>query len=234
MSSYLNHRNSLLFLLLIVGFSTSLIAQQAQTQLALLKYNGGGDWYANLETSLPNLINYCNTELETNLAKEQVVVEAGNPEIIQYPFVHMTGHGNVIFSPSELENLSNYLLGGGFLHIDDNYGMDPYICVQLARLFPNKELIELPDNHPIYQAHYKLENGLPKIHEHDEKEPKAYALFDRGRMICLYTYESDLGDGWEDESVHNDSPAKRLEALQMGANILAYIFAGQENSIDGK
>jgi hypothetical protein len=209
-------------------------AQQAQTQIALLKYNGVGDWYANLETSLPNLIEFSNKELEMNLAEEQVVVEAGNPEIIQYPFVHMTGHGNVIFSPTELENLSNYLMGGGFLHIDDNYGMDPYIRVQLARLFPNKELIEIPDDHAIYNAHFKFDGGLPKIHEHDEKAPKAYALFERGRMICLYTYESDLGDGWEDLSVHKDSPEKRNEALKMGANILAYIFSGQENSSDVK
>jgi hypothetical protein len=222
----------LLLLPALLG-SLNVLSQQSKTQIALLKYNGGGDWYANLETSLPNLIAFANEELDMNLDAEQEIVEAGDPEIIQFPVVHMTGHGNVIFSAAELENLSNYLLGGGFLHIDDNYGMDAYIRVQLERLFPGKELVELPDNHPIFSAHYSFNGGLPKIHEHDDKDPKAYALFHEGRMICLYTYECDLGDGWEDPGVHKDSDAKRLEALKMGANILAYVFGGQENSSDG-
>jgi hypothetical protein len=222
----------LLLLPALLG-SLNVLSQQSKTQIALLKYNGGGDWYANLETSLPNLIAFANEELDMNLDAEQEIVEAGDPEIIQFPVVHMTGHGNVIFSAAELENLSNYLLGGGFLHIDDNYGMDAYIRVQLERLFPGKELVELPDNHPIFSAHYSFNGGLPKIHEHDDKDPKAYALFHEGRMICLYTYECDLGDGWEDPGAHKDSDAKRLEALKMGANILAYVFGGQENSSDG-
>ncbi|MCD4792722.1 MAG: DUF4159 domain-containing protein [Bacteroidales bacterium] len=206
-------------IVLISLISTS----QSSYKIALLKYNGGGDWYAN-PTSLPNLIDFCNKNLKTNIAKEPVTVEAGSSEIFNYPFIHMTGHGNVIFSNEDVRNLRNYLSGGGFLHIDDNYGMDKYIRRELKKLFPEYELIELPFNHPVFNQKYIFKNGLPKIHEHDNKQPKAFGIFHENRMICLYTYECDIGDGWEDREVHNDSEAIRLKALKMGANIIQFAF----------
>ena len=150
-------------------------------------------------------------------------VEVGSKDIFRYPFVHMTGHGNVVFSRSEIENLRNYLLAGGFLHIDDNYGMNEFIRVELKKVFPDKPLVELPSTHPIFNQKYTF-NGLPKIHEHDGKRPQAFGIFEDGRLICLYTYETDLSDGWEDPQVHNDPAEKRKIALQMGANILMYAF----------
>ncbi len=192
-------------------------------KIALLKYNGGGDWYANLETSLPNLIRFCNKEIGTQIDPEQAVVEVGSVELFDFPFVHMTGHGNVIFNDSEVENLRKYLLAGGFLHIDDNYGLDQYVRREMQKVFPEKEFKILNANHEIFRSKFRL-NGLPKVHEHDKNPAVAYALFDAGRMVCLYTSESDLGDGWEDAQVHNDSQATRIKALQMGANILQYVF----------
>lgn len=191
-------------------------------QIAVLKYNGGGDYYAN-PTSLPNLIRFCNKELGMNISTDVPYVEAGSPDLIQYPLIHMTGHGNVVFSASEAENLRKYMQGGGFLHIDDNYGMDEFIRVELKKIFPNNELVELPMDHPIFKQTYTF-NGLPKIHEHDGKGPQAFAIIHNGRIVCLYTYETDLGDGWEDPEVHNDSSIKHNEALKMGANIISYAF----------
>ncbi len=214
----------LLILTLLIG-SLSVSAQDYQ--IALLKYNGGGDWYANLETSLPNLIQFCNGNLKTNINPEQAIVEVGSEDLYNYPWIHMTGHGNVVFSSAEAENLRNYLLAGGFLHIDDNYGMDPYIRNQMKRVFPELEFVELPYAHPIYHQKYDFAHGLPKIHEHDQKASKGYGLIFEGRLVCFYSYESDLGDGWEDPSVHNDPDAKRLEALKMGANLIQYVFIGE-------
>lgn len=191
----------------------------------MLKYSGGGDWYANLETSLPNLIRFCNQNLGTNINPEQAVVEVGSPELFNYPFIHMTGHGNVVFSPQEVDNLRNYLMGGGFLHIDDNYGMDPFIRPQMKRVFPELDFVELPFSHPIYQQKYSFPNGLPKIHEHDDKPPKGFGLIYNGRLICFYSFETDLGDGWEDPEIHRDSPEKRTAALKMGANLIQYAFS---------
>ena len=192
-------------------------------QLAVLKYKGGGDYYAN-PTSLPNLIAFCNKNLNTTINSEVPFVDASSKEILQYPFVHMTGHGNVVFTNQELDNLRTYLKAGGFLHIDDNYGMDPYIRPQIKKLFPDIELVEIPSNHPIYHQKFKL-NGLPKIHEHDNKPPKAFGIFYEGKLVLLYTFETDLGDGWENQSVHNDSEEKRRQAFEMGANILMYVFS---------
>ena len=193
-------------------------------QIAILKYNGGGDWYAN-PTALPNLISFTNKNLGTNIKELPATVEIGSSNIFNYPFLHMTGHGNVVFNSNEIENLRNYLLAGGFLHIDDNYGMDPFIRPEIEKLFPENELIELPTNHTIFNGKYKFKNGLPKIHEHDSKPPKAYAIIKDGRLVLLYTYESDIGNGWEDSEVHNDSQQIREKALQMGANILEYVFS---------
>ncbi len=196
-------------------------------KIALLKYRGGGDWYAN-PTSLTNLIQFCNKNLGTTIAPENDIVDAGSPEIFNYPFVHMTGHGNVIFSDSEVQNLRKYLIGGGFLHIDDNYGMDEFIKPQLKKIFPELELIELPFSHPIYKQKYDFKNGLPKIHEHDGKAPQGFGYIWEGRLVIFYSYETDLGDGWEDASVHGDSEATRTKALQMGANIIQYVFGNNE------
>jgi hypothetical protein len=195
-------------------------------QIGLLKYNGGGDWYANLETSLPNLIRFCNEQLGTSINPEQAIVEAGSAEIFNYPLVHMTGHGNVIFSTQEAENLRNYMLAGGFLHVSDNYGMDKFIRPQLKRIFPELDLVELPFDHPIYHQKFSFPKGLPKIHEHDKAPPRGYGLIHEGRLVCFYDYECDLGDGWESAEIHNDSEAAREKALQMGANIVSYAFTG--------
>jgi hypothetical protein len=198
-------------------------SEEPTLKLALLKYNGGGDWYAN-PTSLTNLSKFCNTALGTDLNPDYATVEVGSADLFNYPFVHMTGHGNVVFSPSEAENLRTYLIGGGFLHADDNYGMDPYIRVALKQVFPELTLVELPFEHPIYHQKFLFPNGLPKIHEHDGKPPQGFGLIWQGRLIVLYTYECDLGDGWEDPEVHHDPEEIRLKALQMGANIVSYVF----------
>ena len=195
----------------------------AGQEIAVLKYKGGGDWYGN-PTALPNLISFCNENISTSIQPKPQVVEPGSVDIFQFPFIHMTGHGNVFFNEEDAENLRKYLLSGGFLHIDDNYGMDQYIRRELKKVFPDKELTELPVSHPIFKAEYSFPKGLPKIHEHDGQRPQAFGIFDNGRLVCLYTYESDLGDGWENEQVHNDPQEVRLKALQMGANIIKYAF----------
>jgi hypothetical protein len=217
-------RTLLVFALLHFHLSTF---SQGTYQLALLKYNGGGDWYAN-PTSLPNLVAYCNDQLGTNLSTEVPTVEVGSPDLFTYPMVHMTGHGNVVFNGQETENLRNYLIGGGFLHISDNYGMDPYIRPMMERVFPDLEFVELPFAHAIYHQKFDFPNGLPKVHEHDSKPPQGFGLFWEGRLVCFYDFECDLGDGWEDPDVHNDSPDKRAKALQMGANIVRYVFSGAQ------
>lgn len=210
----------LIYIILFLPFS--LIAQNTY-QIATLKYNGGGDWYAN-PTGLPNLIEFANKNIGTRIQKESSVVEAGSIDIFNYPFIYMTGHGNVSFNNTEADNLRKYLLAGGFLHIDDNYGMDPFIRKEMKKIFPNNDLIELPNNHPIFNGKYKFKNGIPKIHQHDGKHAKAYGIIYNGRLVCLYSYESDLGDGWEDQNIHNNSSEKREKALQMGCNIIEYVF----------
>ncbi|RFC55299.1 DUF4159 domain-containing protein [Brumimicrobium aurantiacum] len=198
----------------------SIAFAQGSYQVAVLKYNGGGDYYAN-PTAVPNLVEYANQQFDANISTEVPYVDAGSPLLSSYPFIHMTGHGNVVFSNSELENLRNYLIGGGFLHIDDNYGMDQYIRPELEKLFPNLDLVEIPYDHALFNQKFKF-NGLPKIHEHDDKRPQAFGIFIEGRMALLYTYESDLGDGWEDLSVHNDTQENHEKALKMGINILQF------------
>ena len=195
--------------------------------IAVLKYGGGGDWYSN-PSALKNLAAFCNKELQTSLSLSPKVVTPSSTDIFEYPFLHMTGHGNVLFSDQDVENLRAYLNSGGFLHIDDNYGMDKFVRSEMKKVFPNLDFIELPYNHPIYNQKYKFENGLPKIHEHDGKSSKGLALIYQGDLVCFYSYESDLGDGWEDEIVHNNSKETREKALKMGANILSYIFSNQK------
>ena len=207
-----------LFLIIAQG----LFAQQT-IKIAKLKYEGGGDWYAN-KTALPNLAEFCNRNLKTNLSKQDEVVEIGSPEIFLYPYVYMTGHGNVVINSREAENLRRYLISGGFLHIDDNYGMDPFVRLEMQKVFPELKFVELPFNHPIYDQKYTFKEGLPKIHEHEGKAPQGLGLIYEGRLVCFYSYESDLGNGWEDQVIYNDPESKRLEALKMGANIISYAF----------
>ena len=218
-------RLPLLFLPALLPFSTF---GQGTYQFAVLKYNGGGDWYAN-PTAVPNLVRFCNAQMSMDIDTEVATVEVGSPDIVTYPWLDMTGHGNVVFSLQEAENLRNYLIGGGFLHISDNYGLDPFIRPQMKRVFPELEFLELPFAHPVYHQKFDFPNGLPKIHEHDGKPPRGYGLFWEGRLVCFYDFECDLGDGWEDPDVHGDNDALRTKALQMGANLVRFVFSGQEN-----
>lgn len=192
-------------------------------EIALLKYNGGGDWYAN-PTSLPNLIKFCNQNINTRIKAKPATVEPGSPDLLSYPYVHLTGHGNVVFNDNEVSNLKNYMISGGFLHIDDNYGLDQYIRKELKKIFPNNDLVEIPATHVLFQKPYSFPAGIPKIHEHDGKHPQAFGIFIENRLVLLYTYETDLGDGWEDPEVNNDPAEVRQKALKMGANIMHYIF----------
>jgi hypothetical protein len=206
----------------------SIIANaQSSVKIAKLKYGGGGDWYAN-KTALPNLIRFCNTELNTTLAPEEDVVEVSSKELYLYPYVYMTGHGNVVFNEGDAANLRNYLIGGGFLHIDDNYGLDKYIRLELKKVFPELELIELPYDHPVYHQKFDFAKGLPKIHEHDGKPAQGFGLIYEGRLVAFYSYETDLGNGWEDIRVHNTPEAKHQQALQMGANLISYCFTSSK------
>ncbi|HXS38117.1 MAG TPA: DUF4159 domain-containing protein [Flavipsychrobacter sp.] len=213
------------YLFVLIGLLFWSVAAQAQNmKLALLIYSGGGDWYANRETSLKNLAIFCNEQLHTRFDPQQAEVEVGSPDIFNYPFIHMTGHGRWALTDAEAQNLRKYLESGGFLHIDDNYGLDPYVRPALKKVFPELDLVELPFSHPIYHQKFNFPNGLPKIHEHDGKPPKGYGLIYKGRLVCFYSYETDLGDGWEDYDVHKDPPEKHLQALQMGANLVQYVF----------
>ena len=223
-------RTVLFAIILNLMMVPAVVGQPYEFKIAKMKYSGGGDWYAN-KTSLPNLIAFANANLGTRIYKEEDIVEPGSAELFNYPFVHLTGHGNVVFSDEEAENLRKYLTSGGFLHIDDNYGMDKYIRLAMQKIFPEKEFVELPFTHAIYHQKFDFDNGLPKVHEHDKKPPQGFGLFHKGKLICFYTYECDLGNGWEDQEVYNDPEEIRQKALQMGANILSYAlteFTGDE------
>jgi len=201
---------------------------KSNAQIAVVKYQGGGDWYANLETSLPNLIRFCNENMGTKINPVQGIVELNSPELFNYPFIHITGHGNIVLNEEEVKNLRTYLLAGGFLHISDNYGLNKYIRTEMKKVFPEAAFVELPFTHPIYHQKFTFENGLPKIHEHDGKPPQGFGIFIESRLVCFYDYECDLGDGWESYEVHKDSPATHLAALQMGANLISYVFTQHE------
>lgn len=211
-------------LIFVACFLLTAFHQQNYTvKIAKLKYNGGGDWYAN-KTALPNLIKFCNENLETSISPKEEIVEVGSSKIFQYPYVYLTGHGNIVLSTDEAANLRNYLISGGFLHIDDNYGLDKFIRLEMKKVFPELDFIELPFSHEIYHQHFQFTNGLPKIHEHDNKPSQGFGLLYKGRLICFYSYEADLGNGWEDQEVYNDPQTIRQEALKMGANIISYAF----------
>jgi len=208
--------------LLAFTFISVTACAQAVT-IAKLKYDGGGDWYAN-KTALPNLIGFCNKTISTNLSLSEDVIEVGDPNLFLYPYVYMTGHGNVAFTNAQVENLRNYLTSGGFLHIDDNYGLDPFIRLEMKKVFPELDFVEIPFDHPIYHQKFDFDEGLPKIHDHDGKPPQGFGIVYEGSLVCFYSYESDLGNGWEDRGIYNDPEELRLEALKMGANIIAYVF----------
>lgn len=212
----------ILILFSLISITTE--SEEPSLSMALVKYSGGGDWYSN-PTSLLNLASYCNTNLGTNFTVDYNTIEIGSAEIFDHAFLHLTGHGNVVFSDNDAENLRLYLVAGGFLHIDDNYGMDPFIRVAMKKVFPELEFVELPFDHPIYHQKYKFPKGLPKIHKHDDKAPQGFGLLYEGRLVCFYSYESDLGDGWEDFEVHKDPEEKRIAALRMGANIIQFAFS---------
>ncbi len=216
-------RMKYLFVCLLMGASFFAQAQAPTMKLGLLKYNGGGDWYAN-PTSLKNLSNFCNTQMGTSFDPDYGTVDVGSAELFGYPMVHITGHGNIIFSDAEAENLRNYLIGGGFLEISDNYGLDKFIRLAMKKVFPELDFVELPFDHPIYHQQFQFPNGLPKIHEHDGKPAQGFGLIWEGRLVCFYDYECDLGDGWEDWEVHKDPDAIREQALKMGANIVRFAF----------
>ncbi|MEQ9287095.1 MAG: DUF4159 domain-containing protein [Cyclobacteriaceae bacterium] len=218
--------NKTIVVLAVLLLGVSWATAQPQIKIAKLKYEGGGDWYAN-KTALPNLIGFCNRNLQTNIAAKEEVVDVGSPEIYLYPYVYMTGHGNVNFSTNQALNLRNYLLSGGFLHIDDNYGMDQFVRLELKKVFPELELVELPLDHELYNQKFKFSNGLPKIHQHDGKPSQGFGLIYEGRLVCFYSYESDLGNGWEDQIIYNDPEEKRQEGLKMGANIISYAFMSE-------
>lgn len=209
--------------ILLVIFPLLAFSQATSVKIAVLKYDGGGDWYSN-PTALPNLITYCNENLKTNIDPNPGTVEPGSIDLFNYTYVDLTGHGNVFFSEADARNLRTYLEGGGFLHISDNYGLDPFIRREMKKVFPELDFVELPFSHPIYSQKYRFPDGLPKIHEHEGKAPQGFGLVYKGRLVCFYSFESDLGDGWEDRSVHNDPEDVRQKALQMGANIISFVF----------
>ena len=216
-------------ILLIIIFFLPLTAQAQHHQIATLKYRGGGDWYSN-PTALPNLVRFANEHIGTTISRQIGTVEVGSSQLFNYPFLYMTGHGNVVFSNQEAENLRNYLVGGGFLHVDDNYGLDLYFRREISKVFPDHELVELPFSYPIYHQAFSFPDGPPKIHEHDGKPPQGFGIFYEGRLVLYYTYEIDLGNGWEDQAVHGNPEEVRLKALQMGSNILQYVFNRQDST----
>ena len=211
------------FKLSLLGFMFIGFALNGQIKIAKVKYQGGGDWYAN-KTSLPNLIAYSNQALKMTISQTPETVDLSSTNLFRYPFIHLTGHGNVNFSEEEIKNLRTYLLGGGFLHIDDNYGLDVSIRREMKKVFPELTFVELPFSHPIYHQKFDFPTGLPKIHEHDGKPAQGFGLVYKGRLICFYTFETDLGNGWENPETYNDPTEKRELALKMGTNILQYAF----------
>ena len=215
------------FLILVIHTFTG-FGQSYTYKIGLLKYNGGGDWYAN-PTALTNLIEFSNKEIGTNINPIYDEVEIGSNLLFNYPFVHLTGHGNIVLNQQEINNLRNYLIAGGFLHISDNYGLDPFIRKEIKKIFPELDFVELPYSHAIYHQKFDFNEGLPKIHQHDEKPSAGFGIIYEGRLVCFYDYECDLSDGWEDSDVHKDSKETRSKALQMGSNILSYTFLGTKD-----
>jgi len=212
-----------LAILAMTGAAAPVLDPGDSITIARLRYDGGGDWYAN-PSSLPNLLAAVRQRAGIPVARREVNVTALDPALLDYPYIYMTGHGNVAFTPAERTALRDYLLAGGFLHADDNYGLDESFRAEMTEIFPDAELTEIPPDHPVFHAFYEFEEGLPKIHEHDGNPPQAFGIFHEGRMVVFYTYESDLGDGWEDEGVHEDPPETREQAIRMGVNLFLYVL----------
>lgn len=213
----------LVILLISFGFTFSQNKSKVDSKFKItrLKYSGGGDWYGN-PTSIKNLARFISDNTSIKISVSDKYAELKDENLYSFPYLYLTGHGNIKFSEEEGEILKNYLTSGGFLHVDDNYGLDKHFRREIKKVFPEKELVEIPFSHKIFSSHYKFSKGLPKIHEHDGKSPQAFGIFHEGRLVLFYTYECDLGDGWEDQEVHNDSEEKRQEALRMGTNIVVY------------
>lgn len=193
--------------------------------IARVKYDGGGDWYSN-SSSLPNLASFIQKQTGIRIHPEEAVVELSSPRLFGFPYLYMNGHGNIRFTDREVQQLRKYFEAGGFLHADDNYGMDNSFRREIKRVLPEAQFIELPFDHPIYHSHFDFKSGPPKIHEHDGKPPQGFGLFLDGKLVVFYTFQSDLGDGWEDPDVHEDPPEKRLAALKMGTNIVVWRLRG--------
>jgi len=210
--------------LVFIFFTAPLQAQETGFKIGKIKYEGGGDWYAN-PSSLPNLFKYIRQNTTSKISLTEDITDLKSSQLFQYPMIYMTGHGNVVFSDEEVIHLRKYLMSGGFFHIDDNYGLDPYIRREMKKVFPEQVFVELPFSHGIYHSHYSFPKGLPKIHEHEGKPAQGFGLFHEGRLVCFYTYECDLGDGWEDRSVHNNPEELRQKALQMGTNIVIWAIS---------
>jgi hypothetical protein len=195
-------------------------APETPLTIARLRY-GPGDWYGN-PTSLPNLLAFVREELLLPTAAREAVVAATDPELARYPLLYLTGHGEIRLSEAEVRALRAYLANGGFLHADDNFGIDSTLRREIARVFPDDPLVELPADHPIYSAAFAMASGLPKVHEHAGGPPRGYGVYHDGRLAIFYSFNTDLGDGWEDAEIHDDPPAVRRVALEMGANVFVY------------
>lgn len=202
------------------GYSPVLAQGEAFT-IARVRYAGGGDWY-NDPSAIPNLLRFMGEQTNVRVARDQVVVGIMDEKLFSFPVLYLTGHGRISFSTQEVERLRHYLTHGGFLYADDDYGMDSFFRREIAKVFPDKRLVELPFSHELYHIHFDFPQGLPKIHEHDGKPPRGFGLFHEGRLVVYYTYETNISDGWVDPEVHGDPAEKRLEALQMGTNIMIY------------
>lgn len=211
-----------IILLFLLSFS-KVDAQSANLKIALLKYNGGGDWYSVVD-ALQNIVKFTNQNLNTGFSVDYATVDVGSAEIFNYPLLFLTGHGNILLSDQEAENLRNYMMGGGFIFVDDDFGLDPFIRPVFKKIFPQMELKEIPFSHPIFHQKYDFSKGLPKVHKHNGNPPQAFGLFYEGRLVCLYGFESNISDGWESPEVHHDDPNIRSASLKMGANIIQYVF----------
>ena len=204
----------------VILLVTNIILGQ-EFSIARVNYGGGGDWYCD-PSSIPNILNYLTKNTSIKADQDEYRIKLTTKELRGHPYLYMTGHGNIRFTDEEIIQLREYLMGGGFLHTDDNYGLNTSFRREMKRVFPDRDFVELPHDHAVFHSYFDMPNGLPKIHEHDGKPPQLFALYNEDRIMVIYSYESDLGDGWEDEEVHNDPPELRVAALQMGVNIIYF------------
>ena len=204
----------------VILLLTNIILGQ-EFSIARVNYGGGGDWYCD-PSSIPNILNYLTKNTSIKADHDEYRIKLTTKELRGHPYLYMTGHGNIRFTNEEIIQLREYLMGGGFLHTDDNYGLNTSFRREMKRVFPDRDFVELPHDHAVFHSFFDMPNGLPKIHEHDGKPPQLFALYNEDRIMVIYSYESDLGDGWEDEEVHNDPSELRVAALQMGVNIIYF------------